>query len=58
MAKFAVISNDKVVNIIIADSKEVAEEATQLECIQSDTACIDDTWDGTNFIKPEIEIIP
>lgn len=58
MSKFAVIQNEKVINIILADSKEIAEEATKLECIQSDIACIDDTWDGTNFIKPVIEIIP
>lgn len=55
MSKFAVIKNEKVINIILADSKEIAEEATKLECIQSDTAKIDDAWDGENFITPLIE---
>lgn len=39
--KYAVIENNKVVNVIIADSKEIAEEATGLTCI--------DCTDGWNY---------
>lgn len=33
MANYAVIENNKVSNVIAADSKEVAEEVTGLSCI-------------------------
>jgi hypothetical protein len=55
MPNFAIINNNKVINVIVADTKEIAEEATKSLCIQSDIAKIDDTWDGTNFITPVIE---
>lgn len=56
MPNFAVLGqNKKVINTIVADSKEIAEEATKLECIQSDIAKIDDIWDGENFSAPIIE---
>lgn len=56
MPNFAVLGQNKqVINIIVADSKEIAEEATKLECIQSDIAKIYDAWDGENFITPVIE---
>lgn len=34
MATFAVISNDIVVNLIVADSKEIAEEAIGGACVE------------------------
>lgn len=34
MANYAVIQNDAVTNIIVADSKEIAEEVTNLTCIE------------------------
>lgn len=34
--KYAVISDNTIVNVILADSKEVAESVTQLECIEYD----------------------
>jgi hypothetical protein len=34
MANFAVISGTTVVNIIVADSKEIAEQVTGLNCIE------------------------
>jgi hypothetical protein len=52
MATFAVLTNSVVSNIIIADSKQIAEEATGLTCIEytdSNIASIGDTWDGTKF---------
>jgi hypothetical protein len=58
MKKFAVIQNNIVLNIILADSKEIAEQVTDLECIEytdESPAKINDTWDGTNFISPIVE---
>jgi hypothetical protein len=34
MANFAVIENNTVVNLIVADTKEIAETVTNLECIE------------------------
>lgn len=34
MATYAVIENGSVVNVILADSKEIAEEVTQKECLE------------------------
>ena len=52
MANYAVIKNGVVENIIVADTKEVAERVTGLTCIEytdSNIASIGDTWDGTKF---------
>jgi hypothetical protein len=52
--KFAIIENDKVINVISADSQEVAEQATGLEVLETtgepwiDWTRIDGVW-----IKPE-----
>lgn len=45
MASWAIIENDKVVNLIIADSKEIAENITGLEAIN------DEGWIGVGFEK-------
>jgi hypothetical protein len=37
MSNFAVIENGIIKNLIICDSKEIAEELTGLDCIQYDT---------------------
>lgn len=55
---FAVIKNNIVENIIVCDSREVAEQITGLLCIQytdEKLARIGDTWDGTNFTTPVVE---
>ena len=59
MKKFAVIQNNIVLNVILADSKEIAEQVTDLTCIEytdENPAKINDTWDGTNFISPIITV--
>ena len=43
--QFAVIEDNKVINLIVADNKEIAEEVTCLTCI--DTT---DGWDYENGI--------
>lgn len=60
MATFAVIENEKVINVIIAESKTVAEELTGKVCAEytnEDPAGIGWTYDGTNFIAPVVESI-
>lgn len=35
MSNFAVIQDNKVLNIIVAESKEIAEEVTGMLCVES-----------------------
>jgi len=52
MANFAVIQNDTVVNIIVADSIEIAEQATGLTCVgytDEFPAVIGCSYDGERF---------
>ena len=42
---YAVIENNKVVNVIVADSKEISEQVTGLTCID-----VTDGWDYENGI--------
>lgn len=58
MAKFAVIENEKVINLIVADTKEIAETATGFTCVEftsEDKIDIGDNWDGSEFTKPVVE---
>lgn len=55
MANYAVIENSKVTNIIVADTKEIAEEVTGLTCVESTSenlAHIGLGFDGTTFEQP------
>jgi hypothetical protein len=56
MATYAVIENNKVINKIIADTIEIAEEVTGKTCVEyneTKTVDIDFSYDGTNFIPPK-----
>lgn len=57
MADYVVIDGNKVVNIIVADSLEIAQEVTGKTCIlrEEQYVCIGDTWDGENFTRPDVE---
>lgn len=58
MANFAVIENDLVINVIIADDLEIAEQVTGKPCIEYDDdnpAGIGWTYDGESFTPPKIE---
>lgn len=60
MANFAVIENNLVINIIVADDVEIAEQITGKTCIEYTneiTACIGYTYDETRdaFIPPKPE---
>ena len=58
MKTFAVMSGNSVINIIVADTKEVAEEATNATCIEFNeinSASIGWQHDGEKFIPPVIE---
>ena len=55
MANFAVIENGIVTNIIVADTKQVAETATGKTCVaytDSNPACIGLGYDGATFEQP------
>lgn len=57
---FAVIKNNIVENIIVADSKEIAEQVTGLTCVQyenTNPAHIGLSYNGTTFEQPEPEIL-
>lgn len=57
MKNFAVIENNIVVNVIVADSLEVAETATGSTCIEytsENPAGIGWTYNGSTFVAPEI----
>jgi hypothetical protein len=52
---FAVITGNQVTNIIVADSKEIAEEVTGFTCVEytdENPAGIGWNYDGVNFIAP------
>lgn len=55
--QFAVISNNLVVNTIIADSKEIAEEVTGLLCIENDAVGIGYSYNEETgeFTAPVVE---
>jgi hypothetical protein len=58
---FAVIENNLVKNIIVAESKAIAEEVTGKTCIEytdENPAGIGWAYDGVNFIAPVIETEP
>jgi len=59
MPNFAVLSyDDGVTNVIVADSKEIAEDVTGKTCVPCEgTDVVGSHWNGTEFIKPEPVVI-
>jgi len=60
MSNFAVIENNLVINTIVADSKEIAEDITGKQCVeytQENPACIGLGYDGVTFDQPEVTVI-
>jgi hypothetical protein len=58
MANFAVIENNTVVNVIVADTLEIAELVTQKQCVEytdKNRAGIGWTYENGKFIAPIIE---
>ena len=58
MATFAVIKDGTVNNVIVADTKEIAETVTGLTCIEytdENRAGIGWTYDGAEFTAPVVE---
>ena len=56
---FAVIENGIVTNVIVAESKEIAEEVVGKTCVQyidDNPAFIGLGCDGTTFEQPKIEV--
>lgn len=65
MANFAVIENNIVINTIVADNKETAEQLTGRQCVEyfdENPAAIGYGFDGTTFeqqpIPEPVEIDP
>ena len=63
MATFAVMSGNLVNNVIVADTKEIAEQVIGSVCIEymdENPAGIGWTWNGNNFTNPMavVEEIP
>lgn len=57
MANFAVIRNNIVINTIVAESKELAEQLTGYLCVQyfdENPAAIGFGFDGTTFEQPAV----
>jgi hypothetical protein len=55
MANFAEIQDGVVTNVIVADTKEIAELVTGLTCVEytaENPAYIGGTYDGSKFIPP------
>jgi hypothetical protein len=53
MATYAVIDNGLVVNAILAESKEIAEQCNPgLTCVELTSGGIGWTYDGSTFIAP------
>lgn len=58
MATYAIVENNLVTNVIIADTVEIAEQVTGKTCIEyneSNPAGIGWTYDGKKFIAPQPE---
>lgn len=61
MANYAVIENNIVTNVIVADSKEIAEEVIGLTCVEytdKNPAGIGWTYNGSTFTAPEPVLPP
>ena len=60
MAHFAVLEEGVVVNTIVADSAEIAEEVTKQVCIEYEFTAgapgIGWTYDGAEFTAPVAEV--
>lgn len=57
MATFAVIESNKVTNVIVADTKEIAETITGLTCVKytdENPAGIGWTYNGSTFEQPPV----
>jgi hypothetical protein len=58
MKTYAVIQNNKVINVIVAESKEIAEEVTNFTCVEyapDSGVGLDWIYDGTDITPPSIE---
>jgi hypothetical protein len=58
MATFVVLNGDRVENILVADTKEIAELVSGLICVEytsDNPAVIGETYDGSIFTNPITE---
>lgn len=58
MSLYAIINNNLVVNVIVADSQEIAEEATNATCVEvpeGQSAGIGFSYVDGQFVSPPVE---
>ena len=56
--KFAVINGDTVINVIVANTKKVAEQVTGFECVECDGSFwIDWKREGDLWIAPAVKVV-
>jgi len=56
MPNFAVIRNNEISTVVVADSKEDAEQLMEATCVEIEVGAPQGAgwiWDGTNFTPPE-----
>jgi hypothetical protein len=55
MANYLIIDNNKVINVIVADSKEIAEQVTGKEAIDASSLDVQIGWtrSGDTWAAPE-----
>jgi hypothetical protein len=55
MSIFAVLQDNNVINLIVAETKEIAEEITGKTCMEDTdkTAKIGGFWNGSMFVPPK-----
>jgi hypothetical protein len=61
MKTFAVLKDNVVENVIVANTLEIAEQVTSSYCVEvkpETPAHIGDTWDGTTFIPAPVVEAP
>lgn len=56
MATFAVLSDsNSVINVIVAESKEIAEDVTGKTCVPCEgTQYLGHAWNGSEFVAPPV----
>lgn len=58
MSLYAVLNNNLVINVIVAESQEIAQEATNMTCVEIPedvTAGMGFTYIDGEFIAPPVE---
>lgn len=58
MAKFAVLNSEHIINVIVADTKEIADMVTGADCVEipdNSLAGMGWTYQDNKFVEPVIQ---